>query len=446
MRTTILAARSFNFATKREKIDVKNMRRFICLLLFTASVIQAAAQTKDLSDDSIQSDSAVMHFLTERGTKIIHNNRVRLLKSGDKKFEDLFDAIRQARHYIHLEYFNFRNDSIASLLFDLLEEKAAEGVKVRALFDAFGNWSNNKPLKKRHLKEIKAKGIDIVKFDPLNFPFINHVFSRDHRKIVIIDGQVAWTGGMNVADYYIEGLPGIGPWRDMHMRIEGPAVDELQQIFLTMWEKATGEIIRGEHYYPNKNDTLFQLNPTSEPVSIAIVDRAPRKSPKLMREVYAQAILEADKKIELINPYFVPTKKVRRALKKAIDKGIEVEIMISTKSDIGFTPDATFHVAHQLMKRGAKVYLFDNGFHHSKIMMVDDKFCTVGSTNLNSRSLNFDYEVNAFIFDETVTGELSGMFKNDKKSSRLMTPEYWKKRSPWRKFVGWFANLLTPVL
>ena len=416
------------------------------MLLFTNSVIQATAQTENLSDDSIQSDSAVMHFLTEKGTKITHNNRVRLLKSGDKKFEDLFDAVRQARHYIRLEYFNFRNDSIASLLFNLLEEKAAEGVKVRAMFDAFGNWSNNKPLKKRHLKEIKAKGIDIVKFDPLTFPFINHVFSRDHRKIVIIDGQVAWTGGMNVADYYIEGLPGIGPWRDMHMRIEGPAVDELQQIFLATWEKATGEVISGEHYYPEKNYTLFQLAPTTDSIPLAIVDRVPRQSPKLMREVYAQAILNAEKKIELINPYFVPTKKVRRALKKAIDKGIEVEIMISTKSDIGFTPDATFHVAHRLMKRGAKVYMFDSGFHHSKIMMIDDKFCTVGSTNLNSRSLNFDYEVNAFIFDKTVTNELSEIFQNDKKNSRLMTPEDWKKRSPWRKFVGWFANLLTPVL
>lgn len=416
------------------------------MLLFATSVLRVAAQTNNLSVDSIQSDSAVMHFLTERGTKITHSNRVRLLKSGDKKFEDLFDAVRQARHYIHLEYFNFRNDSIASLLFDLLEEKAAEGVKVRAMFDAFGNWSNNQPLKKHHLEDIKARGIDIVKFDPLTFPFVNHVFSRDHRKIVIIDGQVAWTGGMNVADYYIEGLPGIGPWRDMHMRIEGPAVDELQQIFLTMWEKATGEVITGEHYYPQKSDTLFHLAPTTDSVSIAIVDRAPRKSPKLMREVYAQAILEAEKKIELINPYFVPTKKVRRALKKAIDKGVEVEIMISTKSDIGFTPDATFHVAHQLMKRGAKVYLFDNGFHHSKIMMVDDKFCTVGSTNLNSRSLNFDYEVNAFIFDKNVTNELSELFNNDKKDSHLMTPEDWKKRSLWRKFVGWFANLLTPVL
>lgn len=124
---------------------------------------------------------------------------------GQDKFDDLFLAIKQAKSSVHLEYFNFRNDSIARLLFDILEEKAAEGVEVRALFDAFGNWSNNRPLMKRHLDSIRAKGVEIYKFDPITFPWINHVLSRDHRKIVVIDGEVAYTGGMNVADYYIKG-------------------------------------------------------------------------------------------------------------------------------------------------------------------------------------------------------------------------------------------------
>ena len=357
----------------------------------------------------------------------------------------MFAAIRQARHYVHLEYFNFRNDSIAGLLFEVLEEKASEGVKVRAMFDAFGNWSNNRPLKKEHLAEIERRGIEIVEFDPLRFPYVNHVSERDHRKIVVIDGQVGYTGGMNVADYYVDGLPEIGAWRDMHMRVEGPAVDDLQKIFLSMWEKATDQSLEGDIYFPVKTDS-FDLPPTIDSVDVAIVDRVPHQLPKLMREVYSQAILEATDKIELINPYFVPTRKVRKALKKAIDKGVDVQIMISSKSDIPFTPDASMHVAHKLMKRGATVYLYDGGFHHSKVMMVDDDFCTVGSTNLNSRSLRYDYEVNAFIFDERVTAELSEMFNDDKKNSTLMTPEYWKKRSAWRKFVGWFANLLTPFL
>ena len=170
--------------------------------------------------------------------------------TGRDKFTDLFETIRHARHHIHLEYFNFRNDSIANALFDLLAEKVKEGVEVRAMFDAFGNWSNNQPLKKRHLQAIKARGIEIVKFDPITFPYINHAMHRDHRKIVVIDGKIGYTGGMNIADYYINGLPKIGKWHDIHMHIEGDAVRYLQGIFLTMWNQETGQHIGGPAYFP----------------------------------------------------------------------------------------------------------------------------------------------------------------------------------------------------
>lgn len=417
--------------------QIRNL--FFILILALPSLLQAA--------DGVRSDSAMIAYLQSEGVTITQGNRVRLLKSGEEKFDDLFEAIRKARHYIHLEYFNFRNDSIAALLFAELDKKVQEGVKVRAMFDAFGNWSNNKPLKKKHLKELAKRGIEIVKFDPLNFPFIGDFMSRDHRKIVIIDGQTAYTGGMNVADYYIEGLPKVGKWRDMHIRIEGPAVDELQRIFLTMWEKATDERLTDSFYYfPSKTDSLH-LPGTVDDVTIGIVDRVPRKSPKLMRNAYAKAILSAEEKIELINPYFIPTRTVRRALKKAAKKGVDVQVMVSVKGDIPITPDASMHVARQLHKCGATVYQFEDGFHHSKIMMVDDKFCTVGSTNLNSRSLRYDYEVNAFIFDPRVTDELSDMFNDDKRQSTVMTDENWKKRSRWHRFVGWISNLLlTPFL
>lgn len=166
-------------------------------------------------------DSLIVGQLREEGVTFSKDNAVTLLMNGQEKFDDLFKAIRQARSSVHLEYFNFRNDSIANLLFDLLAERAAAGVEVRALFDGFGNDSNNKPLKRRHLDSIRARGIEIYEFDPVRFPWINHVFHRDHRKIVIVDGLVAYTGGMNVADYYIKGTPQVGEWRDMHCRIEG---------------------------------------------------------------------------------------------------------------------------------------------------------------------------------------------------------------------------------
>lgn len=390
-----------------------------------------------------QSDTAFINYLKETyNIPTTHRNEIKLLKSGQEKFEDLFNEIRKAKHHIHLEYFNFRNDSIAKLTFELLAEKAKEGVEVRAIFDAFGNSSNNRPLKKRHLEKIRKDGIEIVKFDPIQFPYINHVFHRDHRKIVVIDGKTGYTGGMNIADYYIEGLPEIGDWRDMHVRIKGEGVNYLQDIFLDMWNKTTQQDIGGSNYYPLRADSSANIGTKK----VAIIDRHPRKTNKIMRRAYAEAIKLADDKVQIINPYFTPTRIIKKAIKQALKKGIKVEIMIPGKSDIDFTPDAAFYIANKLRKKGADIYIYNGGFHHSKIMIIDSLYCTVGSTNLNSRSLRYDYEINAFLFDKETTHELMDMFKKDVEDSTLLTREEYKKRSAWKRFVGWFAHLLTPFL
>ena len=409
---------------------MKTLRLYLLLLLGCASTL--AAQ---------QSDSLVADWFRKQEIPITRHNQVKLFLSGQEKFVDLFDAVRQARHHIHLEYFNFRNDSIAHALFDLLAEKATEGVEVRAMFDAFGNSSNNRPLKKHHLKEISARGIEIVKFDPIRFPWVNHAIHRDHRKIVVIDGRVGYTGGMNIADYYIHGLPKLGQWHDIHMRIEGEAVRYLQGIFLTMWNRETGQHIGGPAYFCET-----PALPDSLQTPIGIVDRAPRETPRSISHIYAHSIRSAERHIQIVNPYFVPTRSIRKAIKNALREGTEVEIMIPAVSDIPFTPEASFHIAHKLMKRGAKVYLFRGGFHHSKIMMVDSTFCTVGTANLNSRSLRYDYETNAFLFDSLTTHQLMEMFERDRQNSIPLTPEYWRQRSTWKKFVGWLGNLLTPFL
>lgn len=395
-----------------------------------------------LNAQTISGDSIVIQYLIELGIPTTYNNKVKLLKSGTEKFSDLFEHIHQAKHHIHLEYFNFRNDSIAKAVFKLLGQKVKEGVQVRALFDAFGNMSNNRPLKKVHLDSIRALGIEIQEFDPINFPWLNHVFHRDHRKIVVIDGRVGYTGGMNIADYYIKGLEGIGQWRDMHVRIEGEAVSYLQDVFLTMWNSATKQHIEGLQYYPFRPHT----DETFGNAGIAIVDRMPKRTPKIMRQMYIKSIEAAQKKIQIINPYFVPTHSIKKAIKKALKRNVTVEIMIPGRSDIKFTPDAAFYTANKLRKKGAGIYIYNNGFHHSKIMMVDSLFCTVGSTNLNSRSLRFDCEVNAFIFDKATTAELNEMFENDKQDSILLTKEQYRNRSVWKRFVAWFAHLFTPVL
>lgn len=416
-----------------------NFGGIILLLLFFANASSIQAKT----NVTTSSDSILIEYLKDYGIRVNKHNNLKILKSGREKFIDLFQQIEKAKHHIHLEYFNFRNDSIANALFEILERKAKEGVEIRAMYDAFGNSSNNQPLKKKHIKAIREKGIEIVEFDPIKFPWINHVFHRDHRKIVVIDGRIGYTGGMNIADYYITGLPEIGEWRDMHIRIEGDAVNDLQDIFLNMWNRCTKQDIGGNEYYP----TLSISDSTQRPnKKVAIVDRHPRKTNKAMRRIYAKAIESAENKVQIINPYFTPTRIIKKAIKKATEKGVDVEIMIPGKSDIGFTPDAAFYIANRLRKKGAKIYIYNGGFHHSKIMMVDSTYCTVGSTNLNSRSLRFDYEVNAFIFDDETTEELISIFQEDKEDSTLLTSEIYKKRSIWKKFVGWFAHLFTPFL
>jgi cardiolipin synthase len=411
--------------------NIKYRLTFIFLFLTFTATVTVNAQDPD-------SDSAVIRFLSGQGVPVTENNSVKLLNGGREKFDDLFQSIAKAKHHIHLEYFNFRNDSIAGLLFRLLAEKAKQGVEIRAVYDAFGNCSNNMPLKKKHLDSIRKNGIEIFPFDPLCFPFINHIFSRDHRKIVIIDGQTAYTGGINVADYYIEGLPETGEWRDMHVRIEGSAAGCLQKIFLSIWNEVTGQEITGIQYFPSHADI--------DGKTVAIIDRVPKKLPRQLEETYLKSIRSAKNVIRIVNPYFLPVPAIKKELKKAIARNVRVEIMISAKLDIKFTPDGVFHVAHRLMKKGADIYIYNNGFHHSKIMTVDGKFCTVGSANLDYRSLRHDYEANAFIFDGEITNELDSIFEADKENSVKMTPEIWKKRSLWKRFVGWIASGLSPLL
>lgn len=401
----------------------------------------------------VTSDSVIYHSLKDYGIVFSKNNDVTLLMSGQEKFDDMFAAIRQARHSIHLEYFNFRNDSVARLLFNILEAKAEQGVEVRALFDGFGNTSNNRPLKKSHLAAIRSHGVQIYEFNPVKFPWIDDIFNRDHRKIVVIDGQMAYTGGMNVADYYVNGTAQVGEWHDMHCRIEGEEVNTLQKIFLRMWKKVTGEEIHGAKYYRYGSEGGYfkGLKPDTTATRgrkmVGIINREPHTSNEIIREFYYNAINYARDSIKIINPYFTPSPRLKRALRKAAERGVKVELMLSVKSDIPLTPDCGFYNAHRLMKRGVKVWMFKPGFHHTKIIMVDGKFCTVGSANLNSRSLRWDYEENAVIVDKHTTKELSDLFERQKKDCFLLTPESWNSfRTRWQKFRGWFANLLSPFL
>ena len=424
------------------------MRKFFLTFLFLLSVCSSFSQER--------ADSAVVSYLRrEYDVAFSENNSIVFFKNGQEKFDDMFAAIRQARHSVHLEYFNFRNDSISALLFDLLKQKAAEGVEVRAVFDGFGNSSNNRPLKRRHLDSLRAHNIEIVEFDPIRFPYLNHAVHCDHRKIVVIDGLLAYTGGMNVADYYIVGKPEFGEWRDVHTRVQGDAVDVLQGIFLEFWNKVTSQNVHGPQYYTGGRDSKpyfsgLKADTTSSAGQkhIGVVDRGPRSPRHIIHDTFVETINAAQHQLCLINPYFTLCPHIRRAIRKAIKRGVDVQIMVSSKSDIPITPRIVEHTVHRLMKAGATVYFFDGGFHHSKILMADGSLSFLGSANLNSRSLSFDYECNLLVADSASTKELLHIFNTDKQTRCWqLTPDTWKTQfSRKRRRAAWFWQFLTPFV
>lgn len=413
----------------------------ILLLITTLYALPSLAQKPGADDaGTLTSDSVAARELRRLGFEFTDRNEMEFFTTAHDKFEDLFEEIDRAKTFIHLEYFNFRNDSIAGLLFNHLARKAAEGVEVRAMYDAFGNMSNNSPISKAMHDSICALGIKLVKFDPIRFPWVNHVFGRDHRKIVVIDGRIGYTGGMNVADYYITGTKEVGPWHDLHMKIQGPAVARMEDIFAETWYKETGELLSDSKYVPRVESDFHSLR-------LAIVNRAggkPRRS--AIRDLYVTMINSARHHIQIINPYFVPTHRVRQALKDAVDRGVDVEIMLSEASDQPMTPNTTHYVGHNLSKRGARVYLYQGGFHHTKMMVVDDIYCTVGSSNLDARSLRCDLEINALIMDKEKTQELMHLFEMEKMHCYQIGRDFWKKYPTGKKFLGWLGNLLTPVM
>ncbi len=426
--------------------------RHILLILLSILMPTAAGWAQSVPATS---DERIMDYLRKDwGVKFSDNNSIVFFRSGQEKFADMFAAIKQARHSVHLEYFNFRNDSISEALFEILAERAAHGVKIRAIFDGFGNSSNDSPLKRWHLDSLRARGIDIHEFDPMRFPWLNHAFHRDHRKIVVIDGILAYTGGMNVADYYITGKPEFGEWRDIHARVTGDVVGELQAVFVKHWQKTTGEELRGTEYYPGEKDGtdfFVGLRPdttsTARHKTMGVTDRDPEVSAKIIHDTFIRCIDEAQTQIQIINPYFTLCSHVKKALKRAARRGVDVQVMVSEKSDIPITPRIVEYNVHGLMKAGASIYVFQGGFHHSKIMMIDSTSCFVGSANLNCRSLIYDYECNLFIADPPTTHELQRIFEQDKATRCFrLTQEIWKSYSKWRRLQGWLFQIFIPFV
>ncbi len=363
------------------------------------------------------------------------SNEVTLFFNGVSTFEAMKKAISEAKNSIHLESYIIENDKIGNEFKDLLLQKAAEGVEVRVIYDDVGSWS----LSHSYIQSLKKGGAEIYPFSKVTFPWLtSRVNYRNHRKILVVDGKIGFTGGINIADRYANGGY-FGNWRDTHMCITGEAVHSLQAIFLLDWffvsKKQLGQRSR---YYPK--------NEVSNTCFVQIAACGPDSDWASIMQTYFAAIAGAKRRIYITTPYFTPNESILSAIKVASLSGVDVRLIIPAKSDTKITYWGTLSYMSELLDAGVKVYLFSKGFNHSKVMVVDGEFAAVGSANMDNRSFEHNFEISALIYDPKIAKELENQFMSDIKNSRLVRARWWNKRSNAEKVRESFARLMSPLL
>ena len=362
-------------------------------------------------------------------------NQLKILNNGEETFDAIFEAIKKARHHIHLEYYIFSDDKIGNRLKDLLIEKSRDGVEVRIIIDDVGSWG----LKKKFISELKENGIEIYSFMEVRFPRLtSRVNFRNHRKILIVDGKTGFTGGINFADRYIEGLKKIGSWRDTHLQLEGDAVACLQVVFAADWFFVINENLSGSDYFPAFSEG------DGPPVQISA--SGPDSDWESIGQAFFAAITRAKQKVYMVTPYLMPPPHIMQAIKIAALSHIDVRILIPEKSDARIPKWSSFSYVEELLEAGVKIYFYQAGFVHSKYIISDNFFSSVGTTNLDFRSLETNFEVNAFIYDEKFTRELERIFLADLQQSREIKLREWRKRSWHRKLRESLAHIVSPML
>lgn len=361
-------------------------------------------------------------------------NDVQVFTDGYSMYQELFRRIAKAKHHIHLEFYIFENDAVGRLLRDLLIDKAREGVSVRLLYDDVGCWDVN-PM---FYDEMLCEGIEVRSFLKVRFPqFTSKVNYRNHRKLAIIDGKVGFIGGMNIALRYLKGVPW-GVWRDTHICLKGKAVYGIQTAFLTDWFAVDRTLLTSAQYFP-KIDTVG--------TSVAqIVTSDPVGEWHDIMLGLVKAISCAQRYIYVETPYFLPTEQVMAAFQTAALSGVDVRLMIPKKADAFITHKGTMSYLDELMKSGVKVYFYRAGFLHSKLWVADDEWASVGSTNLDFRSFEHNFEANAFFYDEKTVCAMKEIFLEDMKKCMTLSQKIWDKRSFKNKIVESVVRLLAPLL
>lgn len=372
----------------------------------------------------------------EEKSIISTNTDVKIFNDGREKFDALIEDINRAKYHIHMEYYIFRMDNVGQEIYEALIEARKRGVEVKLLIDA---WGSNKT-KMSKFKELEELGGRVAQFFPLILPLINpRTNYRLHRKIVVIDGVIGYTGGFNVGNEYASVTKKFGYWRDNHLRLTGDIVYSLQHRFILDWNSQHHfEITQGEPYFP---DAISQGH-----VATQLVTSGPDEDKEQIKLTYMKMISGAEREIVIQTPYYIPSDALHESLKLALLSGVQVKMMIPNKPDHPLVYWATYFHAADLVKYGAKVYTYENGFVHSKTLIIDGEYASVGSANLDYRSLQLCFEANVVIYNYDIAQKLRNDFIKDLKLSRALTLERYEQRSKIVRFKEGLARLIAPML
>lgn len=365
----------------------------------------------------------------------LYGSRITPYVDGRSKMDALCEAIAAARHHIHLQYYIFCDDSTGRDLRDLLIRKAREGVEVRILYDDVGCAR----VKKRFFKEMRREGIEVRAFLHVQFPlFTSKVNYRNHRKIAVIDGSVGFLGGMNIADRYVDGT-GWGTWRDTHFRIEGRGVAGLQASFLSDWSATTKQPIADAAYYP-------PLPHFANGATMQLVAGGPFGKWRALLQGESYAIANARNRVWIQTPYYLPSDVLNTALQKAALAGRDVRLMLPQRSDSRMVNLASHSFLDDMMKAGVKIAFYRPGFLHSKLLIVDDELTVIGSANMDFRSFEHNFEINAFVYDRDFTARMSRIYERDERQCHHATPNEWFHRPRRQRIAESFMRLFAPLM
>lgn len=371
-------------------------------------------------------------------TPITTASRAKILKNGDETFSNIKKKLWEAEKFIHMEYYIFRSDRLGQEIIDILIEKAQQGVEVLFMFDAAGSLK----FTVKDLKKMQDAGIKAAPFSPLKYGFFNQKFNfRNHRKIIIIDGEIGFVGGLNVGVEYLGEDDKVGFWRDTHMMLTGEAVYTLHNVFLLDWEYVSGEKVLENHR------AVKELNDDDEvDGAIQVVASGPDTQQGIMSDFYYTMMSCATKSIWIATPYFVPDEAIRTALRVAATKGIEVRIMVPEINDSYLTQYASRSYFSELLRNGAEIYSYKKGFLHQKVIIVDGNIASIGTANMDMRSFHLNFEVNVFLFGTSSIRDLVAHYEEDMEESEKISPVQYYKRGFRERSKESFARLFSGAL